>query len=85
MTLKHSVKNSCEWARLENKEKITVSEYIEWIEGLDDKNQLDRNTSPGYLFDWSLPIHSPSLMEKIRIPSYFAGKTTICVKNALLS
>lgn len=73
VTLKHSVKNSCEWARLENKEKITVSDYIDRIEGLDDKNQLDRNTSLGYLFDWSLPIHCPRLVEKIRIPRYFAG------------
>lgn len=73
VTLKHSVQNSCEWARLENKEKITVSEYIDLIEGLDDKNHLDRNTSSGYLFDWSLPIHCPRLMEKLRIPRYFAG------------
>lgn len=73
VTLKHSVQNSCEWARLENKEKITVSDYIDRIEGLDDESQLDRNASPGYLFDWSLPIHCPWLVEKIRIPRYFAG------------
>lgn len=84
VTLKHSVQNSCEWARLENKEKITVSDYIDRIEGLDDKSQLDRNASPGYLFDWSLPIHCPRLMEKIRIPRYFAGKTTMSVKKKLL-
>lgn len=81
VTLKHSVQNSCEWARLENKEKITVSDYIDRIEGLDDESQLDRNTSPGYLFDWSLPIHCPWLVEKIRIPRYFAGKTTMSVKK----
>lgn len=81
VTLKHSVQKSCEWARLENKEKITVSDYIDRIEGLDDKSQLDRNASPGYLFDWSLPIHYPRLMEKIRIPRYFAGKTTMSVKK----
>lgn len=84
VTLKHSVQNSCEWARLENKEKITVSDYIDRIEGLDDKSQLDRNASPGYLFDWSLPIHCPRLVEKIRIPRYFAGKTTMSVKKKLL-
>lgn len=84
VTLKHSVQNSCEWARLENKEKITVSDYIDRIEGLDDESQLDRNASPGYLFDWSLPIHCPRLMEKIRIPRYFAGKTTMSVKKKLL-
>lgn len=84
VTLKHSVQNSCEWARLENKEKITVSDYIDWIEGLDDESQLDRNASPGYLFDWSLPIHCPRLVEKIRIPRYFAGKTTMSVKKKLL-
>lgn len=84
VTIKHSVQNSCEWARLENKEKITVSDYIDRIEGLDDKSQLDRNASPGYLFDWSLPIHCPRLVEKIRIPRYFAGKTTMSVKKKLL-
>lgn len=84
VTLKHSVQNSCEWARLENKEKITVSDYIDRIEGLDDESQLDRNASPGYLFDWSLPIHCPRLVEKIRIPRYFAGKTTMSVKKKLL-
>lgn len=84
VTLKHSVQKSCEWARLENKEEITVSDYIDRIEGLDDKSQLDRNASPGYLFDWSLPIHCPRLMEKIRIPRYFAGKTTMSVKKKLL-
>lgn len=84
VTLKHSVQTSCEWARLENKEKITVSDYIDRIEGLDDKSQLDRNASPGYLFDWSLPIHCPRLVEKIRIPRYFAGKTTMSVKKKLL-
>lgn len=84
VTLKHSVQNSCEWARLENKEKITVSDYIDRIEGLDDKSQLDRNANPGYLFDWSLPIHCPRLVEKIRIPRYFAGKTTMSVKKKLL-
>lgn len=84
VTLKHSVQKSCEWARLENKEKITVSDYIDRIEGLDDKSQLDRNASPGYLFDWSLPIHCPRLVEKIRIPRYFAGKTTMSVKKKLL-
>lgn len=84
VTLKHSVQKSCEWARLENKEKIPVSDYIDRIEGLDDKSQLDRNASPGYLFDWSLPIHCPRLVEKIRIPRYFAGKTTMSVKKKLL-
>ncbi|XP_061191291.1 bifunctional arginine demethylase and lysyl-hydroxylase JMJD6-like [Saccostrea echinata] len=68
VTLKHSVKNSSEWASLENKEMTTVSEYINRIEGLPESRQCE-----GYLFDWSLPIHCPSLVEKLKIPRYFAG------------
>ncbi|XP_062594461.1 bifunctional arginine demethylase and lysyl-hydroxylase JMJD6-like [Saccostrea cucullata] len=68
VTLKHSVKNSCEWASLENKEKTTVSDYIDRIESPPEGGPCE-----GYLFDWSLPIHCPSLVEKLKIPRYFAG------------
>lgn len=34
----------------------------------------DGSKSNGYLFDWSLPLHCPKLVEKLRIPRYFAGK-----------
>lgn len=74
VTLKHSVENSCEWARLENKEKTTVSDYIDKIEESDGKMTSDGSKSNGYLFDWSLPLHCPKLVEKLRIPRYFAGK-----------
>ena len=74
VTLKHSVENSCEWARLENKEKTTVSDYIDKIEESDGKMTSDGRKSNGYLFDWSLPLHCPKLVEKLRIPRYFAGK-----------
>nr|XP_022313990.1 F-box protein At1g78280-like [Crassostrea virginica] len=73
VTLKHSVENSCEWARLENKEKTTVSDYIDKIEESDGKMTSDGSKSNGYLFDWSLPLHCPKLVEKLRIPRYFAG------------
>ncbi|XP_056017847.1 bifunctional arginine demethylase and lysyl-hydroxylase JMJD6-B-like isoform X2 [Ostrea edulis] len=68
VTLKHSVENSCEWARLENKEQTTVSDYINRIERLDETGDPE-----GYLFDWSLPIHCPKLVQELRVPRYFAG------------
>jgi hypothetical protein len=29
----------------------------------------------GYLHDWSLPLHCPSVAEQLIIPKYFAGGT----------
>jgi hypothetical protein len=68
VTLKHSVENSGEWARLENKEQTTVSDYIDRIERLGETREPE-----GYLFDWSLPIHCPNLVQELRVPRYFAG------------
>ncbi|VDI62083.1 Hypothetical predicted protein [Mytilus galloprovincialis] len=66
VTLKKPVKQSVEWARLENSQTVPVSTYI---------NQIIDNTlaEPLYLFDWSLPINCPSLAKELTIPKYFAG------------
>ncbi|CAC5424115.1 JMJD6 [Mytilus coruscus] len=66
VTLKKPVKQSVEWARLENSLTVQVSTYINQI----INNKMD---DPLYLFDWSLPINCPPLAEELTIPKYFAG------------
>ncbi|CAG2212437.1 unnamed protein product [Mytilus edulis] len=66
VTLKKPVKQSVEWARLENSRTVPVSTYIDQI--------IDNTLAePLYLFDWSLPINCPSLAKELTIPKYFAG------------
>ena len=65
--LKKCVKESVQWARLEDSKVTTVREFIS---GIHDNSQECNNM---YLFDWSLPLHCPKLAEEITIPKYFAG------------
>lgn len=64
MTLKKSVKDSVQWARLEDSRVTKVKEFISGIHG---------NETEEYLFDWSLPEHCPKLAEELTIPKYFGG------------
>eukprot|EP00054_Salpingoeca_dolichothecata_P023674 m.158608 g.158608 ORF g.158608 m.158608 type:complete len:253 (+) comp24764_c0_seq4:702-1460(+) len=61
--LKRQEMGSVEWARLENAESVTVRDFVQHMH----TKYQDR-----YLFDWSLPVHSPELAEQITIPPYFA-------------
>lgn len=63
-TLKRTVKESTEWAKLEPAGNMKISEFIDSLQTLQE---------PLYLFDWSIPTHAPDLAKELRIPKYFAG------------
>lgn len=62
--LKAAVARSTEWARLEPSVEMSVDEFVSAIE--------DGTAGANYLFDWSLPLFCPELLEHFRVPDYFA-------------
>ncbi|KAL4239714.1 hypothetical protein ACF0H5_000518 [Mactra antiquata] len=68
-TLKKSVKDSVQWARLEDSKLMKVKDFITGIHG----DNLDNDLKQLYLFDWSIPVHCPKLADELIIPKYFAG------------
>ena len=67
MKLKSLVKESVQWARLEDVEDRSVGDFIDRL--LDETGTPD----PLYLFDWNLPFYCPELVKELVIPKYFAG------------
>ena len=58
------VKESTEWAKLESACSMKIYDFIDSLQSLRE---------PLYLFDWSIPTHSPELAKELVIPRYFAG------------
>ena len=65
--LKRHVKESVQWARLEDVGDRNVRDFIG---SLQDKTVTP---DPLYLFDWNLPFYCPDLVQELIIPKYFAG------------
>ncbi|XP_067671162.1 uncharacterized protein [Haliotis asinina] len=84
VTLKKTVGGSVEWAGLEEGDTLTVGEYIDQTLTPRGTERHGEKSLPSvqYLFDWSLPLHCPKLVEELSIPKYFAGdllqRTTRC-------
>ena len=80
MKLKRHVKESVQWARLEDVGDRNMGDFID---SLQDKTVTP---DPLYLFDWNLPFYCPDLVQELIIPKYFAGlfKDIHCV-NIFLS
>ena len=62
--LKVHAKDSAEWAKLESAGSCTVAEFI---------SSLSNEGESRYLFDWSLPLYAPELVNELTIPKYFAN------------
>ncbi|XP_071105155.1 uncharacterized protein [Haliotis cracherodii] len=75
VTLKKPVDGSVEWAGLEEGDTVTVGEYIDQTLTPRDTERQGEGSVPSvqYLFDWSLPLHCPRLVEELSVPRYFAG------------
>ncbi|XP_046554523.1 LOW QUALITY PROTEIN: uncharacterized protein LOC124263846 [Haliotis rubra] len=75
VTLKKPVGWSVEWAGLEEGDTVTVGEYMDQTLNPRDTERQGKEGLPSmqYLFDWSLPLHCPKLVEELSIPRYFAG------------
>ncbi|XP_060556292.1 bifunctional arginine demethylase and lysyl-hydroxylase JMJD6-like, partial [Ruditapes philippinarum] len=66
VTLKKFVKDSVQWARLEDATTMKVKEFIS---SLQDNHKHDNL----YLFDWNIPLHCQQLAAELKIPKYFTG------------
>jgi len=57
--LKTRVEGSCSWAGLENAGDSTIGSFVDSLHQEQGKGSVEMR----YLFDWSLPLNAPSLLE----------------------
>ncbi|KAL1526408.1 hypothetical protein AB1Y20_015120 [Prymnesium parvum] len=57
--LKTRVEGSCSWAGLENAGDSTIGNFVDSLHQEQGKGSVEMR----YLFDWSLPLNAPSLLE----------------------
>ncbi|XP_045214857.2 bifunctional arginine demethylase and lysyl-hydroxylase JMJD6-like [Mercenaria mercenaria] len=68
VTLKKCIKDSVQWARLEDATTMKVKDFISSLH-----SNLSHDQDKLYLFDWNIPLHCQELAAELKIPKYFAG------------
>ncbi|EDQ88396.1 uncharacterized protein MONBRDRAFT_9266 [Monosiga brevicollis MX1] len=60
--LRRPMADSVNWARLEDAQHTTVSDFLERL--------ATHQAEDLYLFDWSLPVHCPDLAARLQMPKW---------------